>query len=311
MHKWDRLRRAAAHQHGLVTVTQADRLGISRWSLARHGRERGWERLHTGVYALPGSAWSYERSVMAAVLAVGPPAFAASRAAAHLWGLTRTRPTPVPVVVPYRRTPRRTDGIRVHRSRTLSRGDVGNARQVPVTRPARTLRDFAADAGVDELREAVALAVQRRLLLLPEVLAALERSRRAKGAARLRRVVDELAAESGTSGRTDSYAERLGRRVLTGGGLNPYPGVFPLTVDGRVVAYLDIAFPQQRVFVEVDGYWWHSRPDALRTDHVRLNEIVACDWMPLRTGVRELTERPERFLRQARRVLAARGYPDF
>ena len=39
--------------------------------------------------------------------------------------------------------------------------------------------------------------------------------------------------------------------------------------SSRVIAHLDIAFPNQLVYLEADGFGWHALPSQLRDDHVR------------------------------------------
>ena len=75
---------------------------------------------------------------MAAVLACGPGAALSHRSAAALWGLGRT-PETIDVTA---RTDHRVNGVRVHRSRTLTPGDVTHHYGIPVTTPQRTLRDL-------------------------------------------------------------------------------------------------------------------------------------------------------------------------
>ena len=89
-------------------------------------------------------------------------------------------------------------------------------------------------------------------------------------------------------GRTDSVLERRARGLLKRHGLHPAPGVYPLVVKGRLVAMLDIAFPDHRVAIEVDGFAHHATPAQLRADHARQNRIVAAGWTVLRTGKQEL-----------------------
>jgi hypothetical protein len=57
--------------------------------------------------------------------------------------------------------------------------------------------------------------------------------------------------------------------LLWTAGPRPAAGIYELRADGVVVARLDIAFPAERVAVEVDGFAWHASPAHLRRDHVR------------------------------------------
>lgn len=86
---------------------------------------------------------------------------------------------------------------------------------------------------------------------------------------------------------TDAYLAM--RYSTTGDGrLVPHPGVYPLEVEGVVIARLDMAYPSELVFVESDGFGFHSLPSQLRRDHVRANEIVArTEWKGVRVGKRE------------------------
>ncbi len=40
-------------------------------------------------------------------------------------------------------------------------------------------------------------------------------------------------------------------------------------VDGHLEAELDLAYPDQRIAIEIDGYRWHSTPEQKRRDERR------------------------------------------
>src|SRR5215208_3743622 len=106
-------------------------LGISRSAIGDRAAARRLHRIHRGVYAVGHRRLSDEGRWMAAVLACGDGAVLSHVSAAQLWGFdARVRraseaggPGPVDVTLPGDSGRARRNGIRVHRSATLSRAD--------------------------------------------------------------------------------------------------------------------------------------------------------------------------------------------
>ena len=87
--------------------------------------------------------------------------------------------------------------------------------------------------------------------------------------------------------RADSAAERLLVRLLR-----------DAAISGWVLGYpfgpwrIDLAFPAQKVAVEVDGWAWHVDPQRFRADHRKQNALVRDGWDPLRFTWHDLDGRP-------------------
>lgn len=82
----DQLALLASTQFGLITFDQAIAAGFSKAALNRRLGSGGWTKVQPGVYALPGSVDSWERSLKAVQLRV-PDAIVSHRAAAAMWEL--------------------------------------------------------------------------------------------------------------------------------------------------------------------------------------------------------------------------------
>lgn len=54
------------------------------------------------------------------------------------------------------------------------------------------------------------------------------------------------------------------------------------TEHGRLVARVDLAWPQQRLLVEVDGFAFHSDRVAYRRDREKMNDLERLGWRVLR-----------------------------
>lgn len=83
------LARLARRQHGLVTGDQARAAGVSHESTRWRVRMGLWTRVVPGVFALAGTADTWRRRTMAALLAAGPGAVASHTTAAALYGLSQ------------------------------------------------------------------------------------------------------------------------------------------------------------------------------------------------------------------------------
>jgi very-short-patch-repair endonuclease len=77
--------------------------------------------------------------------------------------------------------------------------------------------------------------------------------------------------------RADSAAERLLVRILRAAGISGW-------VLGRPFGQwrIDLAFPEQKVAVEVDGWAWHVDAERFRNDRRKQNALVRAGWDPLR-----------------------------
>jgi very-short-patch-repair endonuclease len=73
----------------------------------------------------------------------------------------------------------------------------------------------------------------------------------------------------------------------------------------RVGRYeLDVAFPTERIAIEVDGWAWHSDVERFRRDRRRQNDLVLAGWTVLRFTWHDLTNRPDTVIAQIRSALA-------
>lgn len=130
---------------------------------------------------------------------------------------------------------------------------------VPVTTVVRTLYDLARVAREEELERALAEAVARRLTDCAALLAADPRFRGRPGAARLISLVG-----SGGLSRTRSEAETRFLGLVRRAGLPAPKSNVP--VSGQEV---DFYWRRHHLVVEVDGYRYHSSPQAFERDRQR------------------------------------------
>ena len=143
----------AAKQHGVITRRQLLELGLSAQSI-QHRLARGrLHRIHRGVYAVGRAALDQEGHWIAAVLACGRGAALSYESAAALWGIGPLSAV-VEVTIPVA-SPRRCDGVRVHRRPNLSATHVAVREAISVTKPVRTAIDLATRLGPAQLERMI------------------------------------------------------------------------------------------------------------------------------------------------------------
>ena len=263
--------RIAARQH--ARVLRHDALGCGMTDRMIHSRVAAgrWVLVCRGVYRIAGVPVTWKQRALAACMVSGPEAVVSHRSAAVLWGVSGFRPGAIDITVPPRRS-NRNPLARVHRSAVEGTRRDG----IPVTRPARTLADLAAVVGAETLEEAVDDVLCRRLCRLDELMAPAGR----RGNRALRAV---LAAWNGDA-LPDGVAEmRVVRRLLAVGLPQPLRQ-HEIHDNGRLVARVDLAYPEHRLAIELDGFRWHAGRGPFRSDRVRRNRIEAAGWRLLETA---------------------------
>ena len=150
---------------------------------------------------------------MAAILAVGRPAFASHRSAAHLWGVERLRGEPVDVIVVGRRRLPALSGVVIHRPKDVERLTPQQRSHIACTNILRTLLDLGA---VDRsaVPDAVGHAIAHHHVTLP-TLESVVVQHSEHGRARivaLRNAVDGWAIDRKP---TDSLLEGTMQRLIT------------------------------------------------------------------------------------------------
>lgn len=281
MDPWHALNELATEQFGRVHIRQAQSAGIAPSTVREAARRLAWRRPLPGVIVLPGAPRVHEGRLAEAVLAVGEPVLVAGWSAAWLWGLVKAPPSIVEVVVPHTRRRREFERVLVHRSRTLDDADAAEVRGLPVTTVVRTLCDLSAVTDVETLRGLVIDARQRRLATVEEIVARAAELDGLKGLGSLRQVLWELDRS-----RADSVLEHRLRIRLRDRGLGPAPHPWPVDVGDRTL-HIDIAWPEQRVGIEVDGFGSHSERESLHIDIQRHNALELAGWRIIRAGWHE------------------------
>lgn len=245
-------------QEGRASRAQLLAGGLTPWMIrARIRRGTLLRTRHPGIYAV-GHASSTELSAeVEALLACGPGAVLSHLTAAALHGLLPDRPPEVHVTMLRGKHAASRPGIVVHRTRSLSRPDVGRHRGLAVTTAARAMIDLADSSTKRVVERAFDEAIARRLVSPTKMREAIARAPGRRGNPFLVALLDPDRARGVTRSRAE---ERLLGLLRAAGIPDPQRNV---PVGPFVVDFL---WPKQAVAIEVDSYTWHAGPSVFKRD---------------------------------------------
>lgn len=292
-------------QFGVVTTSDAADCGVDRRRLTELLERGELLRLYRGVYAVSSYPDSWQRRWMSALLAAGAGAAISHRAAAWLHRLEHTRTGRRPdleITVPRIRRSR-DNGPTIHTATRITPDDIVPLGEWRVTTVAWTLCALARYLGIAGLERAVDAAIAHDRVTADELGATARRFRCCPGVPVIREVLWRLVPEVRF---TRSAAERLFLRILVQYGL-PLPEANVRVVDAAGnVRYLDFAYRDLRIAIEIDLHNSHLRAVGRNRDGKRQNALVP-EWRPLRFDELDLAHAPHEVAADVRRALEAAG----
>jgi very-short-patch-repair endonuclease len=271
----------AARQHGVLSSPQLRACGLSSSAIGDRVSAGRLHRIHRGVYAVGHPNISHEGRWMAAVLACGRAAVVSHISAARLWqmlpdrtGGTGTDQPVVHVTVPGESKDRK--GIRVHRSSTWSPDDCTRRENIPVTRPARTLKDLRRSFPSRIFRAALR---QAEYLGLP--------------------VSDQLQVDHTRSELEARFLALVRRHRL------PQPEV-NVRIDEFVVDFL---WHRSHLVAELDGWATHRTRSAFEADRSRDIRLRVLGFEVVRFTWHQVNEERREVVSSLRALLAGQSGP--
>jgi very-short-patch-repair endonuclease len=286
--------------HGVVTRADLEGCGLSRATITDWCRSEKLVRVAPRTYLLVDLA--DEHSYFAAALASCPAAVVSHRGAATLLGFDGVTDR-----FPELTVPGSPGGIRwamFHRSADLQPFEVTEVDGLRCTDATRTLCDLGAVEGDDAVERALESALRRRLTSVSRLRWRAEQLTRPgrSGPRVLLQLLDRRAAGASP---TESELETLFLQLLRKGRV-PAPErqhVVRLSSGGTV--RVDFAWPEERLFAELDGRASHDGWEARRRDMRRQTAVVSLGWRPLRFTWDEVVNDPYGTASAVRLALAA------
>jgi very-short-patch-repair endonuclease len=276
-------------QAGVISRAQALAQGMSPATISRWLERERWVRLYPRVYFAAGHALTAEVRLRAAYLWAGSTATISGVAAAWWHRLWTEPPGAVEITVSHERRLPAARGVRVRRS-DLAPADRVEINGLSVTAVPLTALEAAVALGPTG-SQLLDRALQRSVTI-SDLYAAHYRNLGRRGSAN---AADLLHA---ARDRAASEAERILITLLRDAGLTGWRCGY------RVDRYeLDLAFPAERIAIEVDGWAWHSDVERFRHDRRRQNALVLAGRIVLRFTWHDLTGRPEAVVAEIRLAL--------
>jgi hypothetical protein len=249
--------RLAKGQQRNITRAQLLELGLSRNAIANRLKNL---LLHPtpfpGVYAVGTPLVTPHEFAYAAILAVSLHAILSHSSAMALWGFWKYWERPFEVTIT--EGDRRPKGIKVHRSRTLTRRDIRRQYGIPATSPARTLFDIAQRLTDKQLTRAVNTGLHDKVVRRGDLATLIERFPTHPSSGRLSFFV------ATTDGLTDSALEDEFREFCATWGI-PQPATYTRLNGFRADAY----WPDEQLIAELDGWDFHNTRVDFESDRAR------------------------------------------
>jgi very-short-patch-repair endonuclease len=280
-----RLVQLASKQFDLVTAREFAKCQLSRSWLRRRMETGEWTQLHRGIFKLGSSTPNPDQLEMAAMLAAGDGAVLSHASAARRLGLDVPRSQAVQITIPASRDLVRLSGVQVWRSRDLIESDITKRGPFRLTHLARTMIDLASVLDDAWLRATLDSALRQRSTNLAWIFRALrEHGKGRRGAERLRALLAEYRNGNEVP---DSVLESLCIELAMATGRKPKRHWNVL--DGNRLIEVDLAWPEVRLCVELDGWTEHGTRAAFVRDRARDRALLRLGWVVLRYTWQDVT----------------------
>ena len=286
----------ARQQAGLITRRQLAAGGIPLGTIdAWLSRGRLEKTKSGGVYRVAGAPDTAQAPAWFAVLSTRSPLSFLS--GAGWWGMPVEPDGSVHITRFDRRRIAWPQGVRVHRV-VLEPSAVVHLRGLPVTSRSETVLDCLGALTFGRALTLADRAMQQGWLSEADIHRRLREFSGRWGNRQIRRIADQL------SHGVDAESERRLHALLRAAHLTSW--VPQYRVATRAGTFLvDVAFPNRRLAIEVDGYAYHSDDVAFQRDRTRQNALIAAGWQVLRFTWSDIVERPNHVIAQIRALLAA------
>lgn len=277
--------RAIVQRDGVIARKQHPELANAMDVLSR---DRQLAAVLPGVYSAAGQV--DERAVRLAALARwAPDAVLTGASAAQLSFWPTLRGSEVACALRWERREQR--GFRFSRRRVPPELVVDRL-GFRLTTPSLTALDLCAEHGGD----GIDTALRSRTATIDAFWEAFALTGGRRGNADRRAFLLDSRAEPW------SAAERLAHRLLRGAGITGWTANHPVRLEDQTY-YLDVAFAQRRLAIEIDGRLHEDDPEVFENDRWRQNALVAAGWTVLRFTWRMLEEHPDTFVARVRELL--------
>jgi very-short-patch-repair endonuclease len=282
---FERAAALASTQYGLLSLAQLQGCGISTAQLRVLTAAKRLRRVALGVYRFAGTA--DHRNIPLMQLSLRSDGTASHRSAAALLGLIDWLPKPEVTVA-------RMEGYRgpgrIHRHPDIEPRDIELVQGIPCTNATRTLIDIGA-VRRDLVEPLFHSVLHRRLAEYDDIVARFYQVARKgrNGVGPLRAVLAEYDPAMAPG---ESTLEVRLLEIIRQHGIKPPVRQHRVTVGGRPYR-IDLAYPDEKLAIEGDGFGVHSERDRFETDRERQNALVLLEWRPLHFTWRQIRQRSD------------------
>jgi len=279
---FERAAALASAQYGLVSLVQLRECGLSTPQLRTLTATKQLRRVALGVYRFAGAPDHANLPLMR--LALRSDGTASHRSAASLLRLIDWLAEPEVTVA-------RMEGYRgpgrIHRHPDLGPQDIELVQGIPCTNAVRVLIDIGA-VRRDLVEPLFHSVLHRRLAEYDDIVARFYQvARRGRnGVGPLRAVLAEY--DSAMAPGESTLEVRL-LEIIRQHGIKPPVRQHKVTIAGKQYR-LDVAYPDEMLAIEGDGFGVHSERDRFESDRERQNALVLLGWRPLRFTWRQIRQ---------------------
>ncbi len=291
----------AAQQHGLMTREQVTK-AINPMRLSRLVKAKSWEVVRPGVYRKAAKSTTEAQELMAVHLWSERTAVASHSSAGRLLGLDLERKE---LEFSVSKFSGELPGVTLHRAKRLDhKDDCRDYKGILITDGARTVIDLATRLKEEDAAILVEEAWRRRVAPPQWVEKKLKAMKpRPRGGSMLLEILADCATRKSA---LESALEVRVWRLLKKNGFTGMVANQPYSDDYGQPGRIDIAFVEQSLAIECDGWESHGTREAFDKDRKRTQRLLALGWRVMPITWKHLTDEPAKVVQRVREALAYR-----
>jgi very-short-patch-repair endonuclease len=287
----------------MLSRAQALGAGVTRNQVDGLLKRGSWMRALPSVYRVVAAPETWKQPLMAACLWAEGKAVISGRSAAALWELDGYWRTRIELSGCSNLSP--PAGVVFHQVSRLSPADLTTRYGIRVTTMARTLVDLTPVVPRRTLERTLDEALRKRQVTVELLLGCIERNGR-RGRAGIAQLQALLAERLGQHA-VDSQLESDVAATIRQQGMPTPIKRYRVIEANHFIAEVDLAWPAQKVAVQIHGSSFHRQPRTWENDQRVENRLQLHGWFVAKITRRMIEETPGQCVALLARALSARS----